>query len=452
MENDSDNCSCSDKPAQETNNLAAARQKPASYWQNHNTLALRYAFSQKAPPFKTDVVIVGGGLAGLSTAIRLLERAPETKVTVLEQNFVGYGASGRNGGLMSPIPAPIWLASAKNSADHAWAMQALHRKVQEIGTWLENTLPQCEIKTTPLRIAATGKLTRAGLYEVADVLHHCGIESQITSPTNTNSAPAVELAAFTVHPYRLVQALAQHAAHLGADIIEDCAVKEILSPPDDNAPPTVCLTDGTKISTKRVVLCTNAYTGQSGLARKVSAKPMHNFMLATKPMTDQQIKSLTNNRAFTVELNKAYVFYRQYGDRIIFGGIEKLSQHATQDFEVPHKVLTNLKTLFKKSLPALSDLEIDESWGGKYHQTLTDLPIIQADNDRHNVILNIGYGGTGVALTQCCASMAASLVLGEAHEKDIDARLHQTIATTKFPVLGSMKFAGRVARRLFSGQ
>ncbi|MGH1551223.1 NAD(P)/FAD-dependent oxidoreductase [Streptomyces sp. L7] len=45
-----------------------------------------------------DVVIVGGGYTGLWTAYYLKQADPSLRVTVLEQKFCGYGASGRNGG------------------------------------------------------------------------------------------------------------------------------------------------------------------------------------------------------------------------------------------------------------------------------------------------------------------------------------------------------------------
>ena len=48
-----------------------------------------------------DVCIVGGGFAGLWTAIRLTERAPGLRIAIVEQDIVGGGASGRNGGFVS---------------------------------------------------------------------------------------------------------------------------------------------------------------------------------------------------------------------------------------------------------------------------------------------------------------------------------------------------------------
>ena len=73
--------------------------------------------------------------------------------------FVGFGASGRNGGLLSPLPAPVWLLTAKSNADHAWALRTLNAKVHELGAWLGETVPDSEIRTCTLQLQAMGRLT-----------------------------------------------------------------------------------------------------------------------------------------------------------------------------------------------------------------------------------------------------------------------------------------------------
>ncbi len=66
-----------------------------------------------------DVAIVGGGYTGLWTAIRIKEQAPETGVTILEADFCGSGASGRNGGQVHTWFAEIDLLAALVGIDEA---------------------------------------------------------------------------------------------------------------------------------------------------------------------------------------------------------------------------------------------------------------------------------------------------------------------------------------------
>jgi glycine/D-amino acid oxidase-like deaminating enzyme len=107
------------------------------------------------PPARADIAIIGGGLAGISAALAILDRQPDASVTVLEQKFVGYGASGRNGGLLSPLPVPVWLLTADTNADHAWALHALNRKLHRLGAWLAETVPESEVTPCTLHLQAT---------------------------------------------------------------------------------------------------------------------------------------------------------------------------------------------------------------------------------------------------------------------------------------------------------
>jgi glycine/D-amino acid oxidase-like deaminating enzyme len=65
------------------------------------------------------------------------------------------------------------------------------------------------------------------------------------------------------------------------------------------------------------------------------------------------------------------------------------------------------------------------------------------------VILNIGYGGTGVALTLACARLAAGLALGRQTSRD-DARLLATIQDSRIGVLDGVRALGRIGRGVFS--
>ena len=90
-----------------------------SYWQREAGWKDRWR--DVAVPSEVDVAVLGGGFAGLSTALGLRERMPKATIVVLEAERVGYGASGRNAGFLSPLAAPVWLLGAERSPEQAWA-------------------------------------------------------------------------------------------------------------------------------------------------------------------------------------------------------------------------------------------------------------------------------------------------------------------------------------------
>ncbi|MGH1417236.1 MAG: NAD(P)/FAD-dependent oxidoreductase [Hyphomicrobiaceae bacterium] len=438
--------SCSPRDSGPTPLAGKIRPATASYWQDQYDNQKRFSGSERTIPGDVDIAIVGGGLAGLTTAIKILERKPSRRVVVLEAHFVGYGASGRNGGLMSPTPAPIWFASARHNEEHSWAMGHFNKKVHDAAGWLAQQVPTSEIKHAPVSIKASGNLTRAIVNEMAGTLSHCDIEHIVNFDPINHRPVSVDMPGYTVQPFGLVQGLAQRAQELGAEIFQHVSAQKIWR---DGSKTNVSLKSGDVVRTQKVIVCTNAYTKELNLgATKVRAKPVHNYMLATRQIPAQDLGDHTQPDLFTVELNKAYVFYRSHSNRIIFGGIEKLSQQTNDDFEVPDDVLKDLRQHFSNSFPSLKSVKISQAWGGKFHQTLTDLPIIQTTKENSNLILNVGYGGTGVALTLTCASLAAALALDGHYENDHDQRLHDAITKTRLPITGALRAGGRIAMDL----
>ncbi|BDE22705.1 hypothetical protein OCUAc20_12050 [Acinetobacter baumannii] len=86
-----------------------------------------------------DVVIIGAGYTGLWTAYYLLKTSPSLRVVILEREYAGFGASGRNGGWASAI-FPISLSKVAKNSSHQSALflqQVMNETVDEIGQILQ---------------------------------------------------------------------------------------------------------------------------------------------------------------------------------------------------------------------------------------------------------------------------------------------------------------------------
>lgn len=419
----------------------------ASYWQREGAGT---ALQVSSPPASADIAIIGGGLAGVSAALAILDRQPGASVAVLEQRVVGYGASGRNGGLLSPLPVPVWLLTADTNADHAWALQALNRKLHQLGAWLAETVPESEITPCTLHLQATGRLTTSGLGVIAQTLDRCRIDHRMIDEPGRDGRPTMALPAFTVHPYRLVRALAARAIAKGAVICEQAAVAGI--EPASSSGTRIRLADGTAMEAGKVLVCTNAYTHAIAGPKAPRAKVVRNYMVETEALDDETVARLGGGQRFIVELNKSYIFYRLRQRRLIYGGVETFFGAAKLDYEVPAGVLQKLEKHLAQSAPWRREpLPIASAWGGNFHSTATDLPIIRGAAQGDGISFNIGYGGTGVALTQLFAPQAAEAVLSRPCGDVDDARIAEIVARTRVPLAGLLRLGARVVRNIVVG-
>lgn len=420
--------------------MTAIESPRGSYWQVH-TARTATAPSLENPSFlenpsDCDIVIVGGGLAGLSTAIGIMEMSPFANVTILEANTVGYGASGRSGGLMSPLAAPVWLLTAQHNADHAWAIAYLRALVDDAANWIKQTIPESEIKSETLSLEAMGKLTGLGLEALSGILDHGQIAHRLNANPSRPGCDALSMACHTVNPFGLVQGLARHARALGVKIHEGVEVARI---EDCVSGAYVLLANGHAVCADTVVVCTNAYSDQIAMAGKARGKVVSNYMLATKPLSAATQAIIAKSGRFTVELNGAYVSYRLHEGRLIFGGIDKLGRPGGGGYHVPDGVLTALKALMQQTFPGIEPLEIDQAWAGQHHLTATNLPDIRRlpqvrGGEPGSIVMNTGYGGTGITLTLAMGARVAALALRRPSVEPGDERLHEIMQSTRVPV------------------
>jgi glycine/D-amino acid oxidase-like deaminating enzyme len=200
------------------------------------------------------------------------------------------------------------------------------------------------------------------------------------------------------------------------------------------------LDGGAALFARRVVVCTNAYTSFD-VGERLRALPVHSFMMVTAPI-DREV--LVRDGDFTVEMNVEQAFHRMHGGRMLFGGADKLVAPRGHDFAIPDRVRAQLSAQLQRRVRTAA---VTEAWGGRFHATASGLPIIRGARAHPAVVLNVGYGGTGVALTLTCARLAAA-VASELQPSSDDARLLATIRDTRISARDSLRAIGRMARRL----
>jgi len=410
----------------------------ASYWQLDADWRDRWA--DTAFPQQVDYAVIGAGLAGLATAIRLREQNPTAEIIVLEAERVGHGASGRNAGFLSPLAAPVWLLGAQRSPEQAWGAARINAEVHAIARWLAERVPDCELEAARLALQAQSRISDAALREfaravaVAGLPHHC-LESR-ARPGHL----FLEMDAYTVHPYKLVRGLAEHADRQRVRIRERARVRSVEALRAGGA--RVALDGGGALEAAKVVICANAYSAAIDCGERAPALVVHSFMIATAPV---DAATLTRDGDFTVEINTTQAYHRVHRGRLIYGGIDKLRAPGGDDFAVPVRERRRLEKAMRASFPGAT-LPIEHAWSGRFHATATGLPIVRMAADNHAIVFNVGYGGTGAALALVCARLAAAVASHGRFTNVDDTRLLALVHATRISVRDSIGALARIAR------
>jgi glycine/D-amino acid oxidase-like deaminating enzyme len=414
-----------------------------SYWQRDASWDDRW--HDAVIPGSVDVAVIGGGFAGLTTAIRLRERMPGATIALLEAERVGYGASGRNAGFLSPLAAPIWLLGAERSSEQAWAAARINAEMHAVARWIGEHVPDAELTRASLALTATSQLADAALGEFTRAIEHVGLPHRLQGSRVHPEHLTLEMDAYTVHPYKLVRGLAELAVRSGVVIRERARVHAV-EPAGLGA--HVHLAGGVKVLARRVVVCTNAYTSSIALGERVPALSVHSFMTATPPLAASATDGLVRDGDFTVEVNAAQGYHRMHRDRIVYGAIDTAFAPKGDDFAVPDGVRSRLARQMKASFPGVANLEIADAWSGKFHATANGLPIIRTSEVNPLLVYNVGYGGTGVALALACARLAAGVATSGLVPCSEDARLLAVIHATRISMRDSVRTVARLAQRI----
>ncbi|MBT5074948.1 MAG: FAD-binding oxidoreductase [Kordiimonadaceae bacterium] len=392
---------------------------PASYYAA--TCNDTAGFSALSGDETFDVCIIGGGFSGVATALHLSERG--FKVCVVEQNKIGWGATGRNGGhIIGGYAYSMWENKSKIDSFGEAGTKALWDMsiecVDIIKNWVEKYNIDCDLEFGFIDVAMK-KSELEWLKKSADTL------ADRNYPYETKILNKEELSDYVVsdqyiggrtndgwgqaHVLNLVLGEARAAEKLGATIYEHAEVSDIIH----GARPRVVTKTGT-ITADFVVVTGNGYLGN--LVPKLASRvlPAGSYIIATEPLSDEQIAATAPKGWPTCDQRWALDYFRVTNDkRLLFGGM------ATYSGRHPKNIKAVLEPKLHKVFPILKDVKIDYEWGGYMGIGLNRIPMLGRLSD--NVYFATGYGGHGVAPTHMSAKLISEAIAGQAERYDIVA-------------------------------
>lgn len=396
---------------------AALRNGEVSFWYREDGLPPR----RPALPgsVQVDVAVVGGGYTGLWTAYYLKKAQPGLRIAVLEKEFAGFGASGRNGGWLSAEP-PGQLR--RYAAAHGWpAAVALQREmfssVDEVVTVAAEEGIDTDVQKDGLLHVATNDaqahrmlgrvedLRRQGLGEGdlhvldADALSErvrvAGARAALWSPHCARIQPA-----------RLVRGLAAAAVRLGVELYEGTTVTHIR--------PHEAVTDHGTVRAEYVVRALEGFT--SALESPRLWLPMNSSMLATAPLPEDAWAEIGWRGAELVgdEAHSFSYAQRTADGRIAIGGRGipyRFGSRRDERGETRAATLEQLVRILHRHFPATRAVPVEHTWSGVLGVPRDWCAAVDLDR-RTGLAWAGGYVGHGVTATNLAGRTLADLVLG----------------------------------------
>ncbi len=348
---------------------------------------------------KADVVVVGAGLAGLTTALELVRRG--LKVVVVERGLVGSGASGRNGGFVSSGFALGMDDVAKHvGADAARALYELSRQ----GTEYVRRENPASNKMGDGWICASRYDDRGALKSYGEALSHTYGEvveymkseetrSKLSSPRYFDSL--LFSTAFHIHPLRYCLALAAKIRDAGGEIFENSTVLSSTK----QGTVFVVKTDGGEVQAKHVVHCVSSTGRTVHRASGRAVLPVATYIAVTEPLTQSSI----NTRSAISDTRRAGNYYRLIDEgRILWGG------RITTRVSEPSRLAERMKGDMLSTYPALGSPRIDYAWSGLMGYAIHKMPLI--GRDAEGQWFGTAFGGHGLNTTAMAGLVLASAI------------------------------------------
>ncbi|HVO26353.1 MAG TPA: FAD-binding oxidoreductase [Candidatus Margulisiibacteriota bacterium] len=375
------------------------------------------------PPLKgnhtADIVIIGGGYTGLSSAYHLSRTFPNKKIVLLEGACCGYGASGRNGGFCDAgFSGLLQYVESVGPERGRQAFDASLFGINQIKRLVAEEGVQCDFEENGMLETAMNEEQAKQLEHHAATYKAMGLETTLLTgkalEAEIKSPRYVAGLKFPyggiLNPAKLARGMKPLVEHAGVEVRERTLVLRVMPGKVHRIE-----TEMGEISAPTLVLGLNGYSPRLGFFRD-RVLPLCNYVIATEPLTTAQWRSIGwQHRQGIADMRVLFDYQRPTADgRIVIGGSDAPyfagDAPSSGNYKPALDALT--RSLFT-TFPQLEGLRIDHAWGGTMGFTMDFTPSVGVMGDDKNIFYGVAYNGEGVAFSQTAGRIICELIAGE---------------------------------------
>ncbi|WP_217181056.1 FAD-binding oxidoreductase [Streptomyces sp. AC495_CC817] len=371
-----------------------------------------------------DVAVVGGGVGGMATALRLSERGVDVVLT--EAEFCGYGASSRNGGQIASAPGGdlrmLKVLSPKK-------LPGMVRFADNAATFVEGLIERhhidCDYEPNGMVWAAVSPIQMLRVKTLAAILRSLGVEGQLGTAKEIGIPEAFvggmrERRGGMLNPGKLSRGIRQAVIDSPVRLFEQSKVIDV----HRRSGKVIMTTAAGEVIANKAVLSTNSYSGEWDIIPAHLSTPAWIIEVETAPIDPERIEELGwTSRSGLVTQHQIMENYRLTTDNTMVFGVRRLESGGQTYPLLPRNpdpgMVRELAETFYRRFPTLSDVPIARSWGGWISFSSSWTTVAGRVGD--NVYYSTSCNGHGLAQAPYLGALIADAIVDGTRSQDLES-------------------------------
>ncbi|KAM9972241.1 hypothetical protein ACTFIW_003600 [Dictyostelium discoideum] len=395
---------------------------------------LNQSYWEKKSLSKYDYIVIGSGIVGLSTAISIKEKSPQSSVLILERDTHPNGASTKNAGFACVGSLTEILDDLKTMSEEEVlnlvnaryrGLELLRKRLGDDNIGYKNN-GSFELIDSSSQLS-NESLLKEKIQSVNKILRKVFPSDAFTLCTNEQMKSfgfSDKICSFLIKNNfegeidtgKMMFQYTELALSWNVHIKNGSRVLKFIDNGDGDdsgvivhvenpfALSNLTLTKPMEFQCKKLAICTNAFTGD--LVNDIDITPGRGQVLITDPIPGLQLKGIYH-------FDEGYYYFREKDGCILFGGGRNLDfkTEATTEFKLNPMILNKLYQLLQEHIIPNTKFTVNTVWCGIMAFGKDKKPIIEFLNGSKNVVLGVRMGGMGVAIGSLVGKLLSNMLI-----------------------------------------